>query len=395
MKRIELIDALRGFALLLILLFHSYGGFGTGVYGDEGILKIGKFDPFVTQFMFLFVIGKAFALFSIMFGFSFFIQMDRSSSKGEDFSLVFARRLFILLVIGYLHSLIYRGDILTKYAVIGFVLLLFSKFSNRVLIILAVLFLMQIPLIYSIIQSINMPASEISTLNDQAVWDNILAAYTSGSFIDVVRVNMWTAFIEIWKLNILSGRILLITGYFILGLLLGRSRFFENIEANRKYLRYSLLTGIMVYAALRILRSVHTGLTGLPPHTGEMISGLLNDYMDIFFTVALLSAFILIYQNSFVRRGLNLLVPYGRMGLTSYVSQGLIGIFVFYGFGLAFHKYSAPLFSVITGLAILAIQLLFSHFWLKHYAYGPIEWVWRSLTYPGRNIPLKRSSGRK
>ena len=399
MKRIELIDALRGFALLLILLFHSYDGFGTGVNAGGDKFKIAGLDPFVTQFMYLIVIGKAFAIFSIMFGFSFFIQMDRSSIKGENFSLVFARRLLILLIIGYLHALVYRGDILTKYAVIGFLLLLLSRFNSRILGVLAVLLLLQIPQIFSIIQSTNMPAGDLTTSGTLAspdntgVWEGILAAYTGGSFIDVIRVNALSAFYEIWKLNILSGRILLIAGYFILGLLLGRTRFFENIDKYRKYLKYFILGGAIIYGALRLLRSRLGSSPEFSPYTRELISVLLNDYMDIFFTVILLSAFILIYHNSIARRVLDLLVPYGRMGLTSYVSQGLIGVFVFYGFGLAFFRYSAPLFSVIIGLGILAVQLIFSHFWLKYYTYGPIEWVWRSLTYPKKNIPLKRSSG--
>lgn len=398
MKRIALIDALRGFALLLILLFHFYDGFGTGVNTGGDKFRIAGLDLIVTQFMYLIVIGKAFAIFSIMFGFSFFIQMDRSSMKGENFSMVFARRLLILLVIGYLHALIYRGDILTKYAVIGFLLLLVSRFNSRILTVLAALLLMQIPLIYSIIQSTNIPSGDLTLAGTPAAtetperWEGMLAAYTGGSFFDVIKVNALSGFYEIWKLNILSGRILLIPGYFILGLLLGRTRFFENIDNYLKYLKYFILGGALMYGALRFLKSLLVSSSEVSPHTGELIDALLNDYMNIFLTIIILSAFILIYHNAIARRVLNLLVPYGRMGLTSYITQGLIGVFMFYGFGLALFRYSTPFLSVIAGLGILAIQLVFSHFWLKHYAYGPIEWVWRSLTYPKRKISMKRSA---
>ncbi len=396
MKRIELIDALRGFALFLILIYHAYDGFGTGPGAGDGTFSSARLDPAVTSFIYLLVINKAFAIFSIMFGFSFFIQMDRSSLKGENFSLIFARRLLILFVIGYLHALIYRGDILTKYAVTGFVLLLLSRLNSRMLAALAILLLIQVPQIWAIFQSTSLPADAVtaagsmSMTGDNGPWPEILAAYRSGSFADVIRVNAWSAFSEVWRLNIQSGRILLIVAYFILGLLLGRSRFFENIEANRKYIKYVLAGGAVLYGALRFIRSLTSASAGYSPYTRELIASLLNEYMDVSLAVMILAAFVMIYHNPMARKVMNLLVPYGRAGLTSYVAQGVIGVIVFYGFGLALHRYSSPLFSVAAGFLILAVQLVFSHYWMKRYAYGPVEWAWRSLTYPGRKIPLKR-----
>ena len=138
MKRIELIDALRGFSLFLIVLIHSYGNFGVNAPAEFTLVNSEKINLLTDKFIFYFIVNKAFAIFSIMFGLSFFIQLKRSFDKDINFSLFFLKRLLILFVIGYVHALFYRGDILTKYAVIGLPLIFINRLNSRTLLIIAI-----------------------------------------------------------------------------------------------------------------------------------------------------------------------------------------------------------------------------------------------------------------
>ena len=143
-NRIEIIDALRGFSLAGIVLVHVVENY-VGAPTPENTMQLthqGIADNILDGFIFLFLRGKFFALFSFLFGLSFFIQMDRANAKGSDFRLRFLWRLFILLAIGFLHHLFYRGDILTIYAVLGIFLIPFYKMSNKwILGVAAILFL--------------------------------------------------------------------------------------------------------------------------------------------------------------------------------------------------------------------------------------------------------------
>jgi len=391
MKRIALIDALRGFALFLILIFHAYGNFGVFYESENNFPGIDMLDNLVIRFMYLFVVDKAFAIFSIMFGFSFFIQMDRSALKNEQFSMLFARRLLILLVIGYLNALIYRGDILTKYAVIGFILLGLSRFNSKVLIGLATLLLLNIPGIVSVFQNLNPASVQTVMENGESAWGEVSRVYTEGSLFDVIAINLWVVFSEIWLHNLKSGRIMFIIGYFIIGLLIGRSRLFEKVNEKTPQLRAVLFVSAGAYILIRLIRFSLEKSLDYPDQAMVMISDLLNGYMSIFTAFFMFAGFILLYQHTGLRNLFSYLAPYGRMGLTTYVMQGIIGVVLFYGFGFGLFRWGTPFFSVLVGIAIFFLQLVFSHFWFKKYAYGPLEWVWRSLTFPGKKIPLKKT----
>ncbi len=133
LKRIEIVDALRGFALAGIVIVHMVENYVAAPV-PEGAMEashLGFLDYLVDGFIFLFLRGKFFALFSFLFGLSFFIQMDKAQQKGLNFEGRFLWRLLVLLVIGYVHSLFYRGDILTIYALLGILLIPFYKLNNR------------------------------------------------------------------------------------------------------------------------------------------------------------------------------------------------------------------------------------------------------------------------
>ena len=344
-------------------------------------------DALSTSFIFHFVADRAFAVFSFIFGISFFIQLNKKSDS-EKFSIFFVRRLIVLFLIGYIHSILFRGDILMKYAVIGFLLLPLNKLNNKLLTIITVILLIQIPDIYMLIQSEYGQITQNIKGNDP-VWEEIITVSRNGSFHEHLALNMWTGVKEVWKTNIENGRLLFITGFFVIGLLIGRKFITGNFKMNRFFIIRTFAISSALYIALGVLSNNLSLFSLNSAESFEILYNLLRKYMGICMTFALITFFVIINHLPFIKRKMDYLIPYGRMGLTTYLTQSLIGVPFFYGFGLAMYNYSAPFFSILVGVAIFTAQMFFSHIWFRHYSYGPAEWVWRSITYPDRKIPFK------
>ena len=385
MKRLEHIDALRGFALFGILLLHAHGNFGISLEPSKEILGNSTLNNMASQFITFLISNKAFAVFSIMFGFSFYLQFHRGSFSGNNFTRIYARRLFFLLLFGYIHSLYFRSDILTKYALIGFLMLLLHKLRPRYILMLAFLLLLQIPSLIQLFQSLRLPDYQIHSYANSLLWEKIYETGKSGSFIELVKINMGSVFWEIWKLNFATGRIFNILGYFLLGYFLGRGCLLDNLVSCRKNYYYILGTGIIMYVLLRFVRNRVENISGLSEESLTIFNSLITGYMDFFMVAIIFSLFVILYQITFFKRFMDILSPYGRMSLTSYMTQGLLGVFVFYGFGLGMYDYLGSFLSLVVGVMILLVLLGFAHLWFRYYRYGPLEWVWRALTYHTRN----------
>ena len=146
--RIRMLDALRGFALLGILLVHIYQHFGIFSFGmmEQGEeSSFPMFDSAVQWLSQYVMMGKFINIFAFLFGLSFFIQMDRAAQKGEDFSKRFLWRMLLLFVIGIIGDCFYPGDVLAIYAVFGMIILLLFRFKNKVLMIIVALLLLGVP----------------------------------------------------------------------------------------------------------------------------------------------------------------------------------------------------------------------------------------------------------
>jgi len=200
----------------------------------------------------------------------------------------------------------------------------------------------------------------------------------------------------------MMGRGYLTLALFFLGLVVGRSRFFEQLEIHKRrnfrlfcafVLGGILINGITwLFPSLdlgRILRSGGMGTTAV-----ELAHMALNDLALILFSAAMALGFILLYQNRHFGNYLEGLSPYGRMGLTNYEMQGVIGCLLFnsWALGPVFGNWG-PTELFVLGILVFAVQILFSKIWLKHFLYGPLEWFWRTATYLKRQ-PFRRKQGR-
>jgi len=397
-NRIEIIDAFRGFALAGIVLVHFTEQF-LAAPAPEGAMDTvvqGAFDQSVDIFINFFLRGKFFALFSLLFGLGFFMQMDRAAQRGVDFRLRFLWRLLILLAIGYLHHMFYRGDILTIYAVLGLILVFFYRISDRWLIALIALIFLGVPryVIFLIYGAGNLFGS-VEFLPESPQLLAYFTTLTSGSLWSVFKSNATEGMLmkADFQLGVFS-RGYLTFAFFLTGLLLGRMRFFENASHYTKQLKTVLkwaaggLAGVIAVSVILLLTADVSGVTGLDSWL-TMIGLTLYDLFNLSLTVIVLSLFTLFFQKVQGHCFFNHFAPYGRTALTNYFLQSVMGTALFYGWGLGLlgEIRNIHTFSIAAGIIIL--QVLASKWWLSKFRYGPLEWIWRVFTY-GKRFPIRK-----
>jgi len=337
---------------------------------------------FFNDFAFLLFGGKAYVVFALLFGVSFFIIMDNQRRKGIDFRAGFAWRLFILLVIGFLHSLVYGGDILVVLALTGFILIPIFNCRNGVILLISLFFLMQIPAIIFCVFQVNSGLSAVPS--HWALFGKIFGPYANGTFMELIHTTLWDAQAAKWVFMLESGRLSTIIGASILGFLLGRIDFFRKIEENSK----KNLQGFIFFLILAII--LFTFADKLPVYSNWLAAAIIESYKNLFFTIAGILLFIFLFNFSEVRKILLLLSHPGKMSLTVYIFQSLVFVPFYYGFGLAAYSYIGQARAFFLGIFFWVIQLFITYHWNKNFYYGPLEWLWRAATYRSLDIPFKK-----
>jgi len=377
-SRLAIVDGLRGYALFGLFLVHMTGYFE--LYNARPVPS-----PVQDWVLWLFL-GKSFSLLAVCFGFSFFVMMDGARRRGEPFAGRFAWRLFLLFVIGWLHSLIYRGDIIAVLATAGFVLIPFDKVrSNRVLLIVAGLLLLQPFLIYRILAGL---MGYDWALAEPLFYDDGGAMRPSlfGTLGEVIQANLVAGKFSKWAFYIETGRIVEILGLYLLGLVLGRARFFAEPERYARLRWAALIVAIAIIFPLSYVRSAACCFSRGPNYwTDVMISGWID--------LAGMAISMLVFIQLWLWGGDRLfkcLVPPGRMTLTLYIGQSLVFVPVYYGFGLHLWDRITQPESLVLALAAFAAQLVFATVWFRHFVYGPLEWLWRAGMKLSFDVPFRR-----
>ncbi|MEZ4810980.1 MAG: DUF418 domain-containing protein [Allomuricauda sp.] len=395
-NRIEIVDALRGFSLAGIVIVHmveNYIGAPPPEVFTEAVHQ-GIGDNIVDVFIGLFLRGKFFALFSFLFGLSFFIQMDNAAQKGGYFGGRFLWRVALLLLIGYVHSLFYAGDILTIYAMLGVLLIPFYKVKDTwVLGVAALLFLgLGRYIVFFFTHGANMFGNLNLMGNDPQILEyyNVLK---DGSLMDVFRSNAYYSHMNKMDFQFgIFGRGYITFGFFLLGLYVGRTGFFKKYKENKKLVQRTWIWSLVLFLVSGALMAVIFGSMGENvtfDNWMAMLGLTALDLNNVAMTFILISVFVILYKRLKPHKWLAKFAPYGKMALTNYFFQSIVGTFFLFGWGLG---YIGELPNVYTfGLAILVIagQMWVSNWWLKKFEYGPLEWLWRSATFL-RIFPLKK-----
>jgi uncharacterized protein len=389
-QRLDIIDALRGSALFGILLLHAveHWDFVHMPQGRPAWLQ--QLDDGVIGWAYFLFGGKAYAIFALLFGVSFFIALQGWQKSSRHASGRFLWRLAVLAAIGYVHGLLFCGDILTVIAALGVPLVLLNRLPSRALGMVAVLLLLQLPQWGDVWRVWTDPAFEPTPLRTWALYSQTDPVYATGSLADVIRINTWTGQAAKWWWVIETYRYPQMLGLFVCGLLMGRSGVLHDAPRLRRLAWRALAAGAAGFALMWLARrgAATLELAGMRRYA---VDELLDTFTNLAQTAIWAGGFVLLYQAARARAVLGVFVPYGRMSLSGYTSQALFGVPFFYGFGLGMYRVVGPFYAVFFGLAVFVVQCTFAHWWMKRFRYGPLEWVWRAATLRTTAIPMRRA----
>ena len=390
-KRINSIDALRGFALIGIMLLHCMERFDLTLAPVVESPFWQAIDTAVYDSLYFLFSGKSYAMFSLLFGLSFFMQMESQAAKGVDFRGRFLWRLALLFLFGYINGLVYMGEFFMVYAVLGVFLIPLYKVSTRWLLVLCILLFLQIPAVISFVSLLsdnvaNEPTAAAAYMD--RLFERAADVFINGSLMDVLSFNTFDGQSAkcLWVFN--NFRYLQLLGLFIAGMLIGRQGIHKSEEKMVKYSRLFLpycLAFWAVFYAVAFLLPVW-GVDGFALRVGQT---LFKTYGNLGQMMVYFCGFTLLYYRYKGQKVLDRIAPVGRMSVTNYMAQSIVGVSLFYGFGGNCAVEFNYLQSFLLGAAFCVIQIAYSNWWIKRFYYGPMEWLWRSLTW-FQVVPLSR-----
>lgn len=380
--RIDLADALRGFAVLGILIVHSVEHYNNPAYPEVTNTWLNFFDEIVLSATFFLFGGKAYAIFALLFGFSFFIQDNNQRSRGNDFRLRFLWRLVLLFGWGVLNAIFYTGDILVFFSFVAVSLVLVSRLPDKVVFWIAFIFLLQplewIKVVTGIINPSDEPVVHLYT----HYYLETIPVLENGNFWETVKMSLTSGQLYSFLWQVESGRLFQTSSLFMFGMLIGRRNLFINTPLNIKFWIRIAFTAIILFLPLNGLNQIvpeyvtnETVLSSL-----KIITKSLTSLSFMFFMVGL---FILIFYLTDFQKVLMKLTIYGRMSLTMYITQSILGGFIFLNWGLGLGTILSISQSLLIALVIFIVQYSFAYFWFKYHKQGPIEWVWKKATWIG------------
>lgn len=381
-KRITVVDALRGFALVSIMLLHNIERFE--VYEPKGLVPswLARIDTFVWDAFFFLFGGKSYAIFALLFGLTFFIQTHNQQKQGKDFRLRFVWRLVLLLGFGVLNTLFYQGEILVLYALVGFFLIPFTKMGNRAIFISAIIFMMQPELWYKVLLALKNPLLEPPLPAFMPYYMKVGEFLTEGSMLEVMKSNLtngrMASLFWFWEV----GRVSQTLGLFLLGFLAGRKGMFYNTPENKTFWLRTLICSAILFVPLFYLKT-NPDIFSDSKIIATSLESIIALWSNFSFMLILVSGFILLFYSIKGQSILDAFSPIGKMSLTNYIIQSIVGATIYYGFGLGMYKYTGATYCLLIGIILAIAQGLFSVYWFKNHKRGPLESLWHRMTWVG------------
>lgn len=384
--RLGVVDALRGFAIVSIMLLHNIEHFDLYYVVAGSPPWLAALDKAIWEVAFFLFGGKSYAIFALLFGLTFHLQSQARKERGEDFRVRYAWRLLVLFGFGMLNSMFFHGDILTIYAVIGLCLLPVAHLRDGALLALAVILMLQPYEALVLADALRHPDVQIGDpvswqyfgrINDYLTGDSMLRAWAGNLTNGKLAVIHWS-----WE----NGRIFQILSLFMLGMLAGRRGLFEASAHAMRFWRRTLLAATLLFLPLYTIRTL------LPDGVASSavrrpLAIMVASWSNVAFMLVLVACFVMLYQGGALTRALRLLAPLGRMSLTAYFTQSIIGSFIYYGFGLGLYKVTGASVCLLIGALLALLQCVFCAWWLRRHGQGPLEQLWHRATWMGAQRP--------
>jgi uncharacterized protein len=376
----------RGFALFGVLLVNMYG------FGADSVAWNSPIDQLAFALMRVFFDSTSLTLFSMLFGFGFAVQLERADTRGFRILPAYLRRLAVLFALGAAHALLYDGDILMLYAELGLGLFVVRRLPTRELLLVAVGLMLAFPL--ARLASIGGPPAGMQEIESVAESRARLEraqhthVYATGSLAEVAADNASAIPADPLEdvKSLESG--LTVFAMFLLGLSIGRSGVLRDIPAHvvpmARVRAWGLTFGLAAMAAERVLAATAGYAVYRPQQAGPGVQ-LAGDLLLAFGTTALALGYAaMLVLAAQTRRGRAALAPLagvGRLALTVYLTQTLIFSTLFYGYGFGQVFRLGPVGVTTWAVMIFGAQVVTCQWWSSRFCFGPMEWMWRSLTY--------------
>ena len=381
-KRIDLLDVFRGFAILGIFVVNSVIMNSTFLNQDEFAKQwTSSLDLISEKVLQLFFYTKFFPIFSLLFGLGIAMQALKLAENNKLSFSFFVRRMFILFIIGVLHiALLWSGDVLNLYAIIGLFTTLMLKKSNRLILVLSAIFLF-FPFYDQLLEFV---FHQIHFRPEQ-----YLSQYTGTTVNEIIRNGSYLEGMKLRLLEYLSN-IPMLFGFlapvaismFLLGLYLGKNKVYNSLDVYINRIKKPMILLAILTNAYRLLF-----LFLLPDF--EFYSS--TAYRPFFIKLMVLSDIFMglfylwfigwFWYNTKLRVMLSPLKYVGRMALTNYILQSVIGLVLFTSVGFRLYETLSPFETLVSAILVFIVQVFLSKIWLTYFRFGPLEWIWRCLTY--------------
>ena len=379
--RLHVADALRGIALIGIILIHNVDHMDFFVRlppaTNEWVAWLNRITRDGLYFAFS---GKMYSIFALMFGFSFFIQNDNQVKQGKNFSLRFIWRMTLLVVFGVLNTFFYCGDILVSYAIFGMLMPLASKLNTKTLAMLCCFLLVQPLEIYQAISALFDSNYQLINASSGEYYRLMAVTQEHGTLWEAGYNSLRYGQLATFKWNISSGRITQIPGLFLLGMLLGRLRLFYNEKNNLNtwlgILAITLVVFFPLYGLSNLLSDYISRRELLVP-----VRGLLRAWTNLAQTISYVSLLVLLfYSSATINRMMTKLTCLGRASMSNYLIHSMIGATLYYGWGFGLLRCNQVI-TVFIAIGIILLQYYLSYWWFKTHSHGPMEGLWKKLTW--------------
>lgn len=387
-ERFIILDALRGFALLGICManFPEFSLYTFLSPEAAASMSTAVQDKITRYLLYIFVDGKFYTLFSLLFGIGFSIIIRNAERKGVNGFRIFYRRMGMLMLFGLLHLMfIWSGDILLLYALLGMLLPLFRQMPDKKLLGWALFFLI-LPIGVDLV-------CEITRTNLALPFIRLQETYCAEYGINGTNFAYWLHDAEDYgtvfqflvqgacvrmQEFIIGNRYFKVLGLFLVGFYIGRNRIYADLEGRKNLLVKVCRLGLIIGLPCSLLYA-WSSMGGHPlSDTLHSLFYFISVYPLGFAYAAGLCLLYLRVKSLSIWKWL---AAPGRMALTNYIGQSVIGMFLFYGIGLGWGSTIGLLQTEVIVLAVFLFQMLFSRLWLSGFKFGPLEWIWRMLTY--------------
>lgn len=382
-NRIEVVDALRGFAVMAILLVHNIEHFIFPVYPNPADQPewLNIMDTGVFTVVFALFAGKSYAIFALLFGFTFYIQYSNQQAKGNDFGYRFLWRLLLLAGFACINAAFFPGgDVLLLFSFVGIFLVIVRKWSNKAVFIFSIIMLLQPVEWFHYIASLVNPAYTLPDLKVGEMYKEVAEATESGNFGLFLSTNLTLGQKASFFWAIGGGRYIQTAGLFMLGMLIGRKQLFISNETNIKFWIKALIIAAIAFCPLyqiRVLLYDNCEVEIVKNSVGVIF----DMWQKLAFTIVLVASFVILYQKDGFKKLVAGLQTYGRMSLTNYIAQSIMGAIIYFPFALYLAPYCGYTLSLLIGIALFVAQLQFCKWWLKGHKQGPLESLWHKLTW--------------